>query len=80
MIVEVNNIRFDDNHQNCLVNFSQVQGQNFAFVQALDLGMENSRHKKPMRKRSWGFWDHSEPEQSMINILKNGAKWPSLPK
>ena len=80
MLVEVNNVCFDENHQKCLLNFSLTQGQTFAFVQALDLGSKSCRHKKPMPKRYWGVWDHSNPKQSMVNILRHGAQWPSLPK
>ncbi|NQY64154.1 MAG: hypothetical protein HRT38_10555 [Alteromonadaceae bacterium] len=80
MLVEINNVRFDDEHPKCFINFSQAEGRTFAFVQALDLGLKNCRHKQPMTKCCWGIWDHSEPEKSMSNILNYGAKWPSLPK
>ncbi|NQY37840.1 MAG: hypothetical protein HRT37_23385 [Alteromonadaceae bacterium] len=79
MLIEVNNVCFNDDHQKCLLNFSQAQGHTFAFVQALDLGMKNCRHKKPMTKRCWGIWDHCEPEKSMLNILRYGGPWPLLP-
>ena len=57
MLIEINNLRFDDNHKKCFVNFSHAQGHHFAFVQALDLGMEDCLNSRPITKRYWGLWD-----------------------
>ncbi|NQY33596.1 MAG: hypothetical protein HRT37_01240 [Alteromonadaceae bacterium] len=80
LVVEINNIRFDDNNENCSIQYFRTQGYLFAFVQALDLGRIDLRLKKPKPKRYWGLWDNNEPEKSMLNIFRNGSRWPSLPK
>jgi len=78
MKFEVNNLLFDDSHEDCHLVISSSQGQTFAFVQALDLGMAHSRHKKPIKSRYWGTWDFSNQQESLEEILKYGGKWPDL--
>jgi len=80
MQLEINNLLFDDAHPKCGCTFSQTNGQNFAFVSALDLGMAHARLKKPIVSRYWGAWDVNHPKDSMKQILKTGGKWPQLPK
>jgi len=80
MELSINNLTFDDNHPDCELELCRSQGQLFAFVQALDLGMKGNRHKKPIKKRYWGLFSHENKEASIQAILENGGKWPDLPK
>ncbi|WP_413113843.1 hypothetical protein [Thaumasiovibrio sp. DFM-14] len=74
------NLLFDEQHKDCLCIKSQANGYIFAFVQCLDLGQKQYRHKEPRIKRYWGLYDSNNPESSIRQILRNGGKWPELPK
>lgn len=80
MEVTTNNLLFDDQHPDCLLEVSSSQGKRFAFVQALDLGMKGNRLKKPIKKRYWGAFCFENKEASIEAILQTGGLWPDLPK
>lgn len=74
MIVEHNNMRYEDHHELCSCEIISGQhGKNFAFVQCFDISTQEL-------KRYWGSWDLENPESSMLSILDRGGKWPKLYK
>jgi len=71
-----NNLVFDDSDKLCFCTHSSSQGEAFAFVQCLDVGMDGLMRNP---KRYWGKWDSHNPEDSMKAIMEHGGKWPKLP-
>jgi len=80
MKLEVNNLLFDEDNEDCILMTSYTQGHRFAFIQALDLGMPSSRLNPPHKARYWGVWDESDRKGSALRILQSGAQWPKLPE
>jgi hypothetical protein len=80
MRVERDNLVFDDANPKCKCIVSASQGKNFAFVQALDIGMEHARLKKPIAVRYWGEFNPNNPAGSLLIILNTGSPWPRLPR
>lgn len=73
------NLVFDDTLSECKCILAESQGKLYAFVQALDIGLPQSRLEKPMPIRYWGEFSHNDKEGSIKRILENGGKWPALP-
>lgn len=72
MKVSVNQLVYDDDHPDCICRVVQSQGQLFAFVQCLDMGLSDD--EVVYTKRYWGRFEwHSEDH--MRAILENGGKW-----
>lgn len=78
MRVENNNLVYDDDLEDCFVEVERTQGFSIAFVQLLDIGPVGNRFKTAMLKRYWGLWDSKNTQQSMLDIIKDGGKWPDL--
>ncbi|MEI6896035.1 MAG: hypothetical protein V5786_00840 [Psychromonas sp.] len=78
MRVSNNNLVYDDDSDDCFIKVERTQGYSFAFVQVMDLGPVGDRFKIAMLKRYWGLWDSKNKEQSVLNIIKTGGKWPDL--
>ncbi len=78
MRVSNNNLVYDDDSDDCFIEVERTQGYSFAFVQVMDLGPVGDRFKIAMLKRYWGLWDSKNKEQSVLNIIKTGGKWPDL--
>ncbi len=70
MRVEVNNLLYDKIDPRCKCYLAESQGQIYAFVQALDIGMS----EKPLVKRYWGSYSHDTAKQLIRDILANGGK------
>lgn len=73
------NLMYDDSDSRCGLWLAHNGRELCAFVQALDIGNPGNRHPEPFKKRYWGPYDESNPEQSIQQIMANGAKWPELP-
>ncbi|MAW08346.1 MAG: hypothetical protein CME61_08740 [Halobacteriovoraceae bacterium] len=71
---------FDDQHPKCNLIVAETQGQLFAFVTCLDLGLPHNRLTAPHQKRYWGKFDWAQQEASIREIMHNGSKWPELPQ
>ncbi|HDM8093543.1 TPA: hypothetical protein PXN44_004442 [Yersinia enterocolitica] len=76
MRIELNNLLYDKTDSRCKCIVADSQGELYAFMQVLDIGMP----EKPLIKRYWGRYSHNAVEQSIRDILANGGKWPTLPK
>lgn len=67
---------YDDSDPLCKCILSQANGGLYAFIQAIDTGMDGKdRHAV----RYWGPFSHDNPEGSVRKILAYGGKWPDLP-
>ena len=76
MKLEKNNMVFDDSHPLCLCVTSQTEGQTFAFVQVIDVGVDGTLEHT---KRLWGHFSPDTPEQSLLRIMARAGEWPRLP-
>ncbi len=72
MRVQVNQMIYDDAHPKCTCKVVQSQGQLYAFVQCLDMGMDGKRLVGT--KRYWGRFEWGS-EDHMRAILATGGKW-----
>ncbi|REC93383.1 hypothetical protein [Kushneria indalinina] len=72
MKVNVNQLVYDDAHPQCTCRVVQSQGQLYAMVQCLDMGMDGE--EVVGTKRYWGTFEW-DSEDHMRAILKNGGKW-----
>lgn len=72
MKVNVNQMIYDDDHPQCSCHVIQSQGQLYAFVQCLDMGMDGE-HVVAI-KRYWGRFEW-DSEDHLRDILRNGGKW-----
>lgn len=80
LVNDLENMIFDSEDEQCLlIKAMGPDGRIHAFVQCLDVGNVNNRLKNPNAKQYWGFYDPDEPEESIKEIMRNGAKWPALP-
>ena len=71
------NLLYDDEDVDCFIRVVSGQGgQNFAFIQCVDMGRDDQAVGV---RRYWGAWDVEDPATSMQGILRNGGKWPDLP-
>lgn len=78
MRAESNGLVYDDDDPRCHLEFSQSQGQHYAFIVALDHGMPGTPLKTPEPKRYWGRFCPHQPEESIKVILQYGGDWPQL--
>ena len=78
MRVEINNLLFDDNEEDCFYELASTNGEQFAFVQVLDLGSPSARLSKPIKKQYWGRWEGCNKEASVLQIMSYGGKLPNL--
>ncbi len=76
MRIEVSNLLYDNTDPRYKYHLAESQGQIYAFIQALDMGMP----EKPLVTRYWGSYSDDTAEQSIRDILSKGRKWPILPK
>lgn len=72
------NLVFDSSHPGCRRVLQQTHGEQYIFIQALDIGYPQSRLTKPQKVRYWGKYNAAQPESSIIDILHNGSEWPDL--
>ena len=72
------NLMYDDCNPNCRIELCRSQGELFAFVTALDIGVPNNRLSKPFQKRYWGRFNWENESGSIRHILEWGGKWPML--
>ena len=75
MMLEQNGLVYDSDNDKYACILSATQGETFAFVQVVDQSTS-----KPIIKRYWGLYDHEAPEESTLEIMNKGGKWPDLPK
>ncbi|RLW64709.1 MAG: hypothetical protein B6D73_10780 [gamma proteobacterium symbiont of Stewartia floridana] len=78
VVNEFGNLVFDDDDPRCANEICTAQGEQFAFVTALDIGAPGSRLSEPLTKRYWGRFDWRDKAVSVRNILSTGRKWPRL--
>lgn len=76
MRIKIHNLVFDETDPLCRCILTASQGQLYAFIQAVDTGFKGDLR---IPKQYWGMYSHDEPRQSIVGILENGGKWPSLP-
>lgn len=67
------NLLYDDQNPECFKIVTIAQGQHYAFVQLVDTSAGNP-------KRYWGVWHFDDEEESMLEIIRCGGKWPDLQK
>lgn len=77
---EIGNLVYDSENKLCTMQVVSCQGALFAFIVALDIGMETSRLSKPEPKHYWGLFSYDNEEESIREILATGGKWPVLLK
>lgn len=69
---------YDPEHPQCTMVVSSTQGQLFAFITVLDVGMPHARLSTPHQKRYWGAFSWEDQAGSIREIMNNGGKWPVL--
>jgi len=72
------NLMFDESHPLCWMNVVECQGEKFAFIVALDIGLEGAYLNDPEEKRYWGKFSYEDQENAIREILHTGGKWPQL--
>ena len=72
------NLVYDTSDPLCSIEICSCQGELFAFVAALDIGVSGCRHPQPQPKRYWGIFSYNNETDSIRNILNDGGKWPQL--
>jgi hypothetical protein len=72
------NLVYDSENSDCSIEICHSQGEYFAFVKALDIGVALARLVKPNPVRYWGKFNPENEEDSIRHILHYGGKWPSL--
>ncbi|EBM7196732.1 hypothetical protein T040_22110 [Salmonella enterica subsp. enterica serovar Senftenberg] len=77
MKITANGLVFEETNPHCKCILSEAQGELYAFVQCLDMGMDG--RETAIVKRYWGRYSHDAREDSIRSILLNGGKWPKLP-
>ncbi|MEJ1414251.1 MAG: hypothetical protein RPU13_13515 [Candidatus Sedimenticola sp. (ex Thyasira tokunagai)] len=75
---ETGNLIYDTDNPLCSIEVVSCQGELFAFVVALDIGMIHCRLSIPHQKRYWGKFSWDDEAGSIRGILANGGKWPNL--
>ncbi len=75
---ETGNLIYDAENPQCSIELCSCQGELFAFVVALDIGMHHCRLSTPQQKRYWGKFNWDDEAGSIGNILASGGKWPKL--
>lgn len=72
------NLVFDTSHPDCSMRLAESQGQVYAFIVALDMGMGDVPLEQPIKKRYWGKFSYESEKESIRQILHTGGKWPLL--
>lgn len=69
---------YDSEHPLCSMKLCNSQGQLYAFLTVLDMGMPHCPLNPPHQKRYWGRFSWEDEVGSIAAILHNGGKWPQL--
>ena len=77
---DMGNLIFDDSLPDCRKIITQSQGQLFAFIVCLDIGVGEKPFKKPIKNHYWGKFSWENEHDSIRSIMANGGKWPDLKK
>lgn len=75
---EQDNLMYDESNPLCSIQICASQGDIFAFVVALDIGLPHCRLSKPGQKRYWGKYNWNDKAGSIKQILADGGQWPTL--
>ena len=75
---EYGNLVYDEENQDCSIEFCQSQGKVYAFITALDYGISHTPRILPLQKQYWGEYNLNKQQDSIREILHNGGKWPLL--
>lgn len=75
---EIGNLVYDSESNLCTIQVVSSQGQQFAFITALDIGDQGSYINNPDKKYYWGVFSWKDEEASIREILATGGKWPTL--
>lgn len=80
LVNDQENMIFDSEDYRCLlIKAMGPDGRIHAFIQCLEVGNIHNHLKILHPKQYWGFFNPEEPEESIKEIMRHGAKWPVLP-
>ncbi len=81
IVNDLNNLVFDDQSDLCHLQVEETQGHLCAFVRCVDASLEEHQvGKNKGLKYYWGHFNWEDQEGCIKQIMKNGGKWPRLPK
>jgi len=72
------NLLFDESHPMCWLRICEAQGEKYAFLVAMDIGINGAYLNDPSEKRYWGKFTYENQENSIREILNTGGEWPQL--
>ena len=78
IINDGDNLVYDSDNPLCSIEINNSQGELFAFITALDIGVEHRRLKEPQPMKYWGKFSWNDEAGSIKEILHTGGKWPRL--